>query len=178
MRRTEPVFEDSGVVEDVHHLRLMALLCELVREKGNRGAAATLGIDPRTVSSCIECRRWGTVPAASGFSHDVFVGGPGVWNRVLLGLGLPLPGSMFEQKGEEASQPVLGVGGGPGDDPDLPELGDVLLGLPMPVLSARVLHRSLRRAWCARIGLSTPVCLLSGVGGRGAGHHASKGGAR
>ena len=53
MRGTEPVIEDSGVVEDVHHLRLMALLHELVREKGNRGAAATLGIDPRTVSSCI-----------------------------------------------------------------------------------------------------------------------------
>ena len=57
MRGTEPVVEDSGVVEDVHHLRLMALLCELVREKRNRGAAATLGIDPRTVSSCIGCRR-------------------------------------------------------------------------------------------------------------------------
>ena len=54
MRQTEPVIEDSGVVEDVHHLRLMALLHELVREKGNRGAAAALGIDPRTVASCIK----------------------------------------------------------------------------------------------------------------------------
>ena len=54
MRQTEPVIEDSGVVEDVHHLRLMALLHELVREKGNRGAAAVLGIDPRTVASCIK----------------------------------------------------------------------------------------------------------------------------
>ena len=54
MRQTEPVIEDSGVVEDVHHLRLMALLHELVRDKGNRGAAAVLGIDPRTVASCIK----------------------------------------------------------------------------------------------------------------------------
>ena len=54
MRQTEQVIEDSGVVEDVHHLRLMALLHELVREKGNRGAAAVLGIDPRTVASCIK----------------------------------------------------------------------------------------------------------------------------
>ncbi len=53
MRQSEPVIEDSGAVEDVHHLRLMALLRELVREKGNRGAAAALGIDPRTVASCM-----------------------------------------------------------------------------------------------------------------------------
>ncbi len=53
MRKTEPVIEDSGVVEDVHHLRLMALLQELAREKGKRGAARALGIDPRTVASCM-----------------------------------------------------------------------------------------------------------------------------
>ena len=48
MSQTEPVIEDSRAVEDLHHLRLMALLHELVREKGNRGAASVLGIDPRT----------------------------------------------------------------------------------------------------------------------------------
>ena len=37
MRQGEPVIEEGGSVEDVHHLRLMALLHELVREKGNRG---------------------------------------------------------------------------------------------------------------------------------------------
>ena len=52
MRQAEPV-----VVEDVHHLRLMALLHELVREKGNRGAASALGLDPRTVASCIKSGR-------------------------------------------------------------------------------------------------------------------------
>ena len=42
MRHAEPVIKDSRSVEDVHHLRLMALLHELVREKGNRGAASAL----------------------------------------------------------------------------------------------------------------------------------------
>ena len=57
MRQAEPVIEESGSVEDVHHLRLMALLHELVREKGNRGAASALGIDPRTVASCTKTGR-------------------------------------------------------------------------------------------------------------------------
>ena len=57
MRQAEPVIEESGSVEDVHHLRLMALLHELVREKGNRGAAFALGIDPRTVASCTKTGR-------------------------------------------------------------------------------------------------------------------------
>ena len=57
MRHTEPVIEDSRSVEDVHHLRLMALLHELVRVKRNKGTAAALGIDPRTVASCIKTGR-------------------------------------------------------------------------------------------------------------------------
>ena len=57
MRQGEPVIEESRVVEDVHHLRLMALLHELVREKGNRGAASALGLDPRTVASCMKAGR-------------------------------------------------------------------------------------------------------------------------
>ena len=52
MRTARPVIKESGRVEDVHHLRLMALLHELVREKGNRGVAAALGIDPRTLWRC------------------------------------------------------------------------------------------------------------------------------
>ena len=61
MRDMEPVIGESVVVEDVHHLRRMALLHELVREKGNRGAASELGIDPRTVASCMRTGRlsWG-----------------------------------------------------------------------------------------------------------------------
>ena len=57
MKNVEPVIEESGSVEDVHHLRLTALLHELVREKGNRGAASVLGIDPRTVASCMKTGR-------------------------------------------------------------------------------------------------------------------------
>ena len=59
---------------------------------------------------------------------------------------LPLPGGVFEQDGEDSAQPVLRVGGGPGDDPDHPELGGVRFGHPSPVLSALFLHISLRRA--------------------------------
>ena len=57
MRQAEPVIEESRAVEDVHHLRLTALLHELVREKGNRGAAQALGLDPRTVASCMKTGR-------------------------------------------------------------------------------------------------------------------------
>ena len=57
MRQGEPVIEESRAVEDVHHLRLMALLHELVREKGNRGAASALSLDPRTVASCMKTGR-------------------------------------------------------------------------------------------------------------------------
>ena len=44
--------EKSG--EDLHNLRLMALLHELVRKKGRRGAATVLGIDHRTVAASME----------------------------------------------------------------------------------------------------------------------------
>ena len=57
MRNVEPVIEESGSVEDVHHLQLMALFHELVRKKGHRGAASVLGIDPRTVASCMKTGR-------------------------------------------------------------------------------------------------------------------------
>ena len=56
MRQVEPASE-SGSVEDLHYLRMMAPLHELVREKGNGGAAAVLGIDPRTVASCMRGER-------------------------------------------------------------------------------------------------------------------------
>ena len=46
--------ERSRNVEDLHHLRLMALLHELVRERDLRGAAEALGLDPRTLSASME----------------------------------------------------------------------------------------------------------------------------
>ena len=55
MRNVEPVIEESMSVEDVHHLQLVPLLHELVREKGNRGAT---GQAPRPMrrSTCV--RAW------------------------------------------------------------------------------------------------------------------------
>ena len=46
--------ERSRNVEDLHHLRLMALLHELVRERELKGAAEALGLDPRTLSASME----------------------------------------------------------------------------------------------------------------------------
>ena len=45
---------DAGrSVEDVHGVRLMALLQELVRERGLKGAAEELGVDARTLATSI-----------------------------------------------------------------------------------------------------------------------------
>ena len=44
----------SGAVRDMHHLRLMALLLELVRLRGISGTARVLEIDPRTVTSSVK----------------------------------------------------------------------------------------------------------------------------
>ena len=46
--------ERSRNVEDLHHLRLMALLHELVRERDVKGAAEALGLDPRTLSASMD----------------------------------------------------------------------------------------------------------------------------
>ncbi len=50
MKTTEHGIEDSKDVENIYHMRLMALLQELVREKGYKGAARVLEIDPQTVT--------------------------------------------------------------------------------------------------------------------------------
>ena len=46
--------ERSRNVEDLHHLRLMALLHELVRERELKGAAEALGLDTRTLTSSMD----------------------------------------------------------------------------------------------------------------------------
>ncbi len=51
MKTTEHGIENSRDVENIHHMRLMALLQELVREKGYKGAARVLEIDPQTVTN-------------------------------------------------------------------------------------------------------------------------------
>ncbi len=50
MKTTEHGIESSGDVEDVYHLRLMALLRELVLTRGHKGAARLLEVDPQTVA--------------------------------------------------------------------------------------------------------------------------------
>ena len=57
MRTTEHGIEDSKDVENIHHMRLMALLQELVREKGYKGAARVLEIDPQTVTDSAKTGR-------------------------------------------------------------------------------------------------------------------------
>ena len=54
MAADRPVIQHSKSIEDLHHLRLMALLDELVRNKGPRQAAADLDVDHRTLSASLE----------------------------------------------------------------------------------------------------------------------------
>ena len=57
MKTTERGIESSKDVENMHHLRLMTLLQELVREKGYKGAARVLEIDHRTVAEIAKTGR-------------------------------------------------------------------------------------------------------------------------
>ena len=54
MEARKPVFGKSKSVEDMQHVRLMALLQELEREHGRKGAAAVLGLDNRTLSASLD----------------------------------------------------------------------------------------------------------------------------
>ena len=54
MKRKDPLIVGRNSVRDMHHLRLMALLQELVRKWGYRGTALVLEIDPRTVTSSMQ----------------------------------------------------------------------------------------------------------------------------
>ena len=53
MQRGTTVGGKRPSVEDVHELRLMALLHDLVRERKLKGAAADLGVDPRTLAASL-----------------------------------------------------------------------------------------------------------------------------
>ena len=58
MKQKRPIIRGSRAVEELHHLRLMALLRELVRDKGGyKGAALMLEIDQRTVASSVKTGR-------------------------------------------------------------------------------------------------------------------------
>ena len=57
MASERPGIDSSKSIEDLHHLRLMALLDELVRDKGARRAAADLDVDHRTLTASLESGR-------------------------------------------------------------------------------------------------------------------------
>ena len=54
MTTKRPGIHRSDSIEDLHHLRLMALLDELVRDKGPRQAAADLDVDHRTLTASLD----------------------------------------------------------------------------------------------------------------------------
>ena len=54
MKKREPVFEKSRSVQDMEHMRLMALLSELVRDKGVMRATQVLGVDYKTLTASLE----------------------------------------------------------------------------------------------------------------------------
>ena len=54
METGKPVFEKSRSVEDMHHMRLMALLNELVRDKGVMKAAEALDVDYKTLTASMK----------------------------------------------------------------------------------------------------------------------------
>ena len=54
MKRKDPLIIGRNSVRDMHHLRLMALLQELVRTWGYTGTARVLEIDPRTATSSVQ----------------------------------------------------------------------------------------------------------------------------
>ena len=57
MAKEQGGIDKSKSIEDLHHLRLMALLDELVRDKGARKAAADLDVDHRTLTASLESGR-------------------------------------------------------------------------------------------------------------------------
>ncbi len=57
MKSTEHGIEESKAVENMYHMRLMALLQEQVPKRGNKGAARVLEIDPKTVAESIRTGR-------------------------------------------------------------------------------------------------------------------------
>ena len=63
--------------------------------------------------------------------------------RGVRGRVLSVAGSVSDQQGKEASQSILGVGSGLGDDPDSADLTGIATGLCPPVPVLLILHISL-----------------------------------
>ena len=54
MLRDDPIDGEHGDAEELHLLRLRALLHEMVRDSSRTEAARELGLDPRTVGACMD----------------------------------------------------------------------------------------------------------------------------
>ncbi|MYC37823.1 MAG: hypothetical protein F4X66_13065 [Chloroflexi bacterium] len=68
----------SGSIEDPRHLRLMALLDELVRDKGPRRAASDLDVDHRTLTASLES---GRLPRRMRTAlNQALLAGAGAWS--------------------------------------------------------------------------------------------------
>ncbi|MDE2781283.1 MAG: hypothetical protein OXI91_16640 [Chloroflexota bacterium] len=65
-------------MEDLRHLRLMALLDELVRDKGPRRAAADLDVDHRTLTASPESGRLSRRMRTA--LNQALLAGAGVWS--------------------------------------------------------------------------------------------------
>ena len=56
MKQRKPVIDKNKASEDLHVVRLMVLLQELVRDHGRKRAAAILGVDRRTLDAGLDER--------------------------------------------------------------------------------------------------------------------------
>ena len=164
MKTTEHGIEDSKDVENVYHMRLMALLQELVRDKGFKSAARVLELDQRTVAE--SAKTGAAVPAGAAGP------GAGVAGGRRLGGG-PVSGSATRswrratrrwRRGTTRWARRCAVEWPPSRAGSKPCVGMAHRG-PGPVMQAPVLprRRAVRRAWAETprrgpgYGVSTPT---------------------
>ena len=57
MKQRKPVIDKSRALEDLHHVQLIALLRELLRDRGIMKTAQLLGVDYKTVRSSLKAGR-------------------------------------------------------------------------------------------------------------------------
>ena len=106
MASERPGIDESRDIEDLHHLQLMTLLREQVRDHGVRKAARRLDVDHRTLSAGLHSGRLSRRLRLS------------LEKALLAGGRLPGPGAAAAQRraGRAAGGPGKGHGcAGPGD---------------------------------------------------------------
>ena len=108
MENRGPVFEKSNSVENVYHLRLTALLRELVRDGGFKGAAQALDIDQRTVARSFRSgvlSRAGPNRAGAGAARGGGLGGGGAAGAQRRSLGCSMCAVSAWRAGPSAGLP-------------------------------------------------------------------------